>query len=233
MDVRKSYTVAEANRALPYIRSVVHEIQESLAALVFGGVLARFPKLRIVSAENDIGWLPHFIYRMDHAYKKWGGMWTDDIPQPPSEYMRQQVWATFQDDPVGPRTHDLFGAENYMWASDFPHSDSTFPESRAWIERNFEGVAPSPITMWIVAHVLRGGREHSWLARGGIPLSTTAFRPRTTAVVALSLQVKYYRVIRLSDKLVRRTSMTRGSLSAEALGSDGQTTGSRTRALAS
>ena len=34
----------------------------------------------------------------------------------------------------------VFGADNFMWASDFPHSDSTFPESRAWIEKNFAGV---------------------------------------------------------------------------------------------
>ena len=129
--------------------TVLHEIQESLATLVFGGVLARFPKLRIVSAENDIGWLPHFIYRMDHAYNKFGNLWTDDVPLPPSEYVRRQVWATFQDDPVGPRTHDIFGAENYMWASDFPHSDSTFPDSHGFIERNFAGV-PEPVRQRIV-----------------------------------------------------------------------------------
>ncbi|MBW2362887.1 MAG: amidohydrolase, partial [Deltaproteobacteria bacterium] len=120
--------------------TVLHEIQDSLAMLVFGGVLARFPKLRIVSAENDIGWFPHFLFRMDHAHEKWGNMWKDDIPLRPSEYVRRQVWATFQDDPIGSRMHDIFGAENYMWASDFPHSDSTFPESRAFIEKNFTGV---------------------------------------------------------------------------------------------
>ena len=129
--------------------TVLHEIQESLATLVFSGVLARFPKLRIVSAENDVGWLPHFIYRMDHAFEKFGSLWTEDTPLPPSEYVRRQVWATFQDDPVGPRVHDIFGAENYMWASDFPHSDSTFPDSRGFIERNFAGV-PEAVRQRIV-----------------------------------------------------------------------------------
>jgi predicted TIM-barrel fold metal-dependent hydrolase len=120
-----------------------HEIQESIATLIFGGVLARFPHLRIVSAENDIGWFPHFMYRMDHGYEKWKNMWSDAIPLKPSEYVRRQIWATFQDDPIGPRTHDIFGPDNYMWASDFPHSDSTFPESRAFIENNFKGVPDS------------------------------------------------------------------------------------------
>jgi predicted TIM-barrel fold metal-dependent hydrolase len=118
---------------------VIHEIQSSLAHLVLGGVLERYPKLRIVSAENDAGWLPHFNYRMDHVYDKYGEMWAE-ISERPSHYVRRQVYATFQDDPVGPATHAIFGEDNYMWASDFPHSDSTFPESRAWIEKNFAGV---------------------------------------------------------------------------------------------
>ena len=120
--------------------TVLHEIQESLARIVFGGVLERFPTLQIVSAENDTGWLPHFMYRMDHCYEKYRAMWAQPLAAPPSDYVRRQVWATFQDDPIGPATHEVFGADNYMWASDFPHSDSTFPDSRKWIEKNFAGV---------------------------------------------------------------------------------------------
>jgi len=120
--------------------SVLHEIQDSLSRIVFSGVLHRFPKLRIVSAENDVGWLPHFMYRMDHCDLKFRAMWPDAPPEPPSFYVRRQLYATFQDDPVGPATHEIFGRDNYMWASDFPHSDSTFPDSRLWIEKNFAGV---------------------------------------------------------------------------------------------
>ncbi len=120
--------------------SVIHEIQESLSTLIFGAVLERFPELRIVSAENDTGWFPHFMYRMDHAYEKFSEMMPTRLSMKPSDYVRRQVWATFQDDPIGPATHEIFGASNYMWASDFPHTDSTFPESHAWIEKNFAGV---------------------------------------------------------------------------------------------
>ena len=47
------------------------DIQATLYTLVVSGVLERFPKLMIVSAENDTGWLPHFMYRLDHGYKKY------------------------------------------------------------------------------------------------------------------------------------------------------------------
>ena len=71
------------------------------------------------------------------------------MPLRPSEYVRRNVWATFQDDPLGPRTWEFFGANNYMWASDFPHADSTFPNSLKVIRENFAGV-PEKITQAIV-----------------------------------------------------------------------------------
>jgi predicted TIM-barrel fold metal-dependent hydrolase len=130
---------AKVHAGVWYMR-VISEIQESLAQIVFGGVLERFPRLRIVSAENDAGWLPHFGYRMDHVYHKYREIWDESTPLRPSEYLRRQVYATFQDDYTGPAAYQVFGADNFMWASDFPHSDSTFPESRSWIEKNFAGI---------------------------------------------------------------------------------------------
>jgi uncharacterized protein len=125
--------------------SAVNEVQRTLSSLIVGGVLERFPRLTIVSAENDAGWIPHFMYRLDHMYLKFGTM--DDrpaIPMLPSEYVRRQIWAAFLDDPVGPYCWKLFGEDNLMWGSDFPHSDSTWPHSRDVIAKNFAGV-PDPV----------------------------------------------------------------------------------------
>jgi predicted TIM-barrel fold metal-dependent hydrolase len=130
----------------------VHEIQRSLCSLIFGGVLERFPRLRIVSAENDSGWFPHMLYRIDHFYQKFGTM-SDEmaLSMKPSDYVRRNVWVTFQDDMVGPMTWKMFGEDNYMWASDFPHSDSTWPHSLEVIARSFEGV-PESVKRKIVYH---------------------------------------------------------------------------------
>ena len=110
---------------------MIHEIQRSLATLIFGGVFERFSRLKIVSAENDVGWLPHFMYRLDHADEKFGAMIAQLLPHRPSEYVRRQLWAAFLDDPIGPATYKLFGEDQYMWGSDFPHTDSTWPKSRS------------------------------------------------------------------------------------------------------
>jgi len=120
--------------------NLIHEIQRSLTNIIFGGVLERFPKLIIVSAENDVGWIPHYMYRLDHAYEKFGKLMPAPLPMKPSDYIRRQMFATFQDDPVGPAAWKMFGPTNYMWASDFPHTDCTWPDSRKVVERDFAEV---------------------------------------------------------------------------------------------
>ncbi len=130
--------------------SLIHEVQRSLTDIIAGGVLERFPRLKIVSAENDTGWLPHYMYRLDHAFEKFNGLNEEQpLKMKPSEYVRRQMWATFQDDPTGPAGYRSFGENNYMWASDFPHTDSTWPHSREVIAKDFSGV-PESVTAKIV-----------------------------------------------------------------------------------
>ena len=117
-----------------------HSVERSLTEIIFAGVLERFPKLRLVSVENDIGWIPHFLQRLDHAFEKYRYLEKETITNPPSYYFRRQVTATFQDDRVGVVTRHFIGIKNLMWGSDFPHSDSTWPNSLEVIARDFEGV---------------------------------------------------------------------------------------------
>ena len=120
--------------------NVIHVVEQCMTRLVYGGVFERFPKLKIVSAENDIGWFPNWVHRLDHVHSKVAN--AKQLPMKPSEYVRRNVWGTFQDDPLGPATWKFFGEDNYMWASDFPHADSTFPNSLKTIGENFAGVPP-------------------------------------------------------------------------------------------
>ncbi len=129
--------------------NLIHEIQRSFTDIIFGGVLERFARLTLISAENDTGWIPHYMYRIDHAFEKFNVLSDQPLKEKPSFYIRRQMMATFQDDPIGPMTHDFFGADNYMWASDFPHTDCTWPHSRKVIERDFEKI-PDAVTSRIV-----------------------------------------------------------------------------------
>jgi uncharacterized protein len=117
--------------------------------MIVGHVFDRFTRLKMVSAENDCGWVPHFMYRQDHFFHKYTSSEDKLLEMKPSDYIRRHFWATFQDDIVGPMTYRYFGEDNYMWASDFPHGDSTWPNSRKVVEQDSDGV-PQTITQKIV-----------------------------------------------------------------------------------
>jgi predicted TIM-barrel fold metal-dependent hydrolase len=112
--------------------AIIRGCQDIMGTFVLGGVFERHPRLRVVCAEADAGWVPHYMYRMDHAYER-HRHWLpagQELSRRPSEYFRDNVYTTFQDDWVAFRTADLMNDERLLWANDFPHSDSTWPRSR-------------------------------------------------------------------------------------------------------
>lgn len=113
------------------------EMAGPIADLVFGGVLQRYPELRVISVEAYIGWLPFVAEYIDHAYRV-HRYWNDlGLAEAPSFYLRRQVYATFIEDPVGLRERHAIGVHNLMWSSDYPHGESTFPHSREFVARAF------------------------------------------------------------------------------------------------
>ncbi len=130
--------------------SLPHEIQITLADLVYGGVLERFPGLKIVSAENDVSWLPHFMYRLDHGYDRLRHFENVKLSMMPSEYVKRQVWATFQFEDVWIDTRKRYDMTKVMWSSDYPHTDSPWPRSKEYIEEHFIG-APEEEIQRVVA----------------------------------------------------------------------------------
>jgi predicted TIM-barrel fold metal-dependent hydrolase len=117
------------------------QLDEPLAMMVYSGVLERHPRLRLVLAESGIGWLPYFVHRMDATAEKHVPKAQDyRLEAKPSEIFRRQVYATFEEEPLGPKLLPLLGPDNFMWASDYPHPDSTFPHSREAITHAFQGL---------------------------------------------------------------------------------------------
>ena len=110
--------------------------QDIMGMLCFGGVFERHPKLKVVCVEADAGWVPHFTYRMDHAYHRhrfW--MQTGGISRPPSEFFYENIYVTYQDDFSATHNAEERLLKRIMWANDFPHSDSTWPWSQSILEK--------------------------------------------------------------------------------------------------
>lgn len=103
---------------------------EAVSRIVLSGVLARYPDLKIVSVEGQLGWLAFTHYYLDHIWEK-HRFWTkSELKERPSVYFRRQVYATFMEDPVGLREREHIGVDNILWSSDYPHSETTWPNSR-------------------------------------------------------------------------------------------------------
>ena len=117
--------------------AIIRGCQDILGTFIFGGVFERHPGLRVVSVEADAGWVPHYMYRMDHAYSR-HRYWlpSGTLTKMPSEYFREHVYTTFQDDWTAFQVKDLCNIRRLLWANDFPHSDSTWPESQAVLAKH-------------------------------------------------------------------------------------------------
>ena len=114
---------------------IIRGNQDIIGMLIFGGILERFPKLKVVCAEADAGWVPHFMYRMDHAVERSPHQLGNvTLSRKPSEYLLENIYLTFQDDLTAFKLKDMLSTDRMMWASDFPHLDSTWPGSQDLLE---------------------------------------------------------------------------------------------------
>jgi len=137
----KESEVGERERIGVFYMNVIHEVQRSLSTLIFGGVLERFPKLTIVSAENDVAWMPYFMWRMDFAQGRIGVLGSAKLSLKPSEYVKRQVYATFINEPIFLDGVQRYAVDNAMWSSDYPHTAAIWPKSQEFVKETFSGLA--------------------------------------------------------------------------------------------
>jgi predicted TIM-barrel fold metal-dependent hydrolase len=108
--------------------------QAQLVSLVYEGVFARFPGLRMIFIEGGFGWLPSLLWRMDRSWEQLG----EEVPhleRPPSTYVRQQLWLTTQpmEEPARPAhfrqlLEQIDMADRLMFSTDYPHWDFDAPD---------------------------------------------------------------------------------------------------------
>ncbi|HSF05683.1 MAG TPA: amidohydrolase family protein [Methylomirabilota bacterium] len=118
-----------------------------LSSVIFGGVLERYPDMKVVIGESGIGWIPYVLDRMD---AEWEDQFKElSLTMPPSEYWRRQCRATYQTDRIGIKLVDDLGHDTIMWGSDFPHPDGVWPDSSEYIQREL-GHLPAAVRQKIV-----------------------------------------------------------------------------------
>ena len=130
------WLVSEAKLDQKYGVPVQNIFISGAARMIFSGVLDRYPRLKVVSVENEVGWIPFWLDKCDKAYKRHRHSEKVPMTKLPSEYFAEQIYATFFNDHVGGKMFSWFGVDNCMWSNDYPHQNSTWPHSRDVIARD-------------------------------------------------------------------------------------------------
>ena len=106
------------------------ELMAAVASMTVGGVLQRFPRLRVGFLEGNCSWLPWFLWRLDEYWEMSQSGEDVQLDASPSEYFHHQCFIS-----VDPDEHLVkgviqeIGDDNLVFSTDYPHSDSRFPEA--------------------------------------------------------------------------------------------------------
>jgi predicted TIM-barrel fold metal-dependent hydrolase len=115
--------------------------------LLFSGLFDRYPRLKIVLVESNIGWIPTLLEQADDMFRRYR-WWTGahkEMSEMPSQIFHRNFWATFMVDRSGVELRHRMNLDHLMWSTDYPHSGCDWPNSGLVIERVFAGVPKSEV----------------------------------------------------------------------------------------
>jgi predicted TIM-barrel fold metal-dependent hydrolase len=114
----------------------------SMSDWLFSGKLVQFPELTLAYSEGQIGWIPYILERADTVWQEhraWART-QELVPEPPSTYYYRQIYGCFFRDRHGIEAIDAVGPDNVTFETDYPHTDSTWPDTRKVAEELMAGV---------------------------------------------------------------------------------------------
>ncbi len=111
----------------------------------YSGMFDRHPKLKMVSVESGIGWVPFMLEAMDYELEENAPAWFHKLQKLPSEYFRDNWYATFWfEKGRGDLQHliDTVGEDNIMFETDFPHPTSLHPNPLELVREKIASLRP-------------------------------------------------------------------------------------------
>ena len=133
-------------------------VRRSIACMIFAGVFERFPGLKVAVVEHELAWAPFFLIHMDRTYKELSqtAPYRFADQKLPSDFFRANIFISFQEDKLGVEaTPPMIGSDTIIWGSDYPHAESTWPNSRAFLERVLANVPEADRRRFVHDNVAR------------------------------------------------------------------------------
>ena len=118
---------------------------EAISNLLFSGVFDRYPRLKLACTEFKCHWVAGLLQRLDYTLAR-GSLYDPErnlYKRQPSEYFRDNIVFSFEDDRAGVLTTPMYGEDNFMFGTDYPHHVTTWPHSEEVIQENCEGFPAS------------------------------------------------------------------------------------------
>ena len=118
---------------------------EAISNLLLSGVFDRHPRLKLACTEFKCHWVAGLLQRLDYTLAR-GSLYDPErnlYKRLPSEYFRDNIVFSFEDDRAGVLTTPMYGEDNFMFGTDYPHHVTTWPHSEEVIQENCEGFPPS------------------------------------------------------------------------------------------
>ncbi len=104
--------------------------QMATVDLVNTRIFERFPRLKVALSEGGIGWMPYILERMDYTWERHRYYTGMADARKPSDIFATNIFGCFIYDEAGLANIERIGADNIMFESDYPHSDSNWPHTR-------------------------------------------------------------------------------------------------------
>ena len=123
--------------------------------IICSGVLERYPRLKVIVAELEVGWIPFFVQDLDRRFIKSKLYKEGTVPLLPSEYFNRQCYSTFTSDEVGGHLLERWGSDNFMWSNDYPHPGSIWPHSSEVIDHTLGHLNPETMAKVLRENVAR------------------------------------------------------------------------------
>jgi predicted TIM-barrel fold metal-dependent hydrolase len=119
---------------------------------IFGGVLDRFPRLKLFLSEYDASWLPILKYRVDRIET-----FPDLMPlkKRARAYIEENIYAGIINDPLAGRLRDEIGVDRILWGSDFPHPPCPYPKTRERLDEILAGIPAQDREAIVADNVVR------------------------------------------------------------------------------
>lgn len=132
-----------------------HDTAYCMTQLIKNGVFDRIPALRLGLAESGAGWVPYYAEQADSNYTRHRHWANIELDHEPSYYIRRHFLFGIQDDLFAVAVRSFIGVENIMWATDFPHAASDWPNSLSLIERMMSGVDEGDMAAMLAGNACR------------------------------------------------------------------------------